>query len=514
MLTVFTSAASRWTTLDGERNAFITRCERYAGFTIPKVCPIEGYNQVSDTLQHDFQALGAQATNHIVNKLMLAMFAPSRPFFRLDPGDKMKAKIQKQQFSSDQVAELLSVAEKSAIKILDQRSLRPKLYEVLRHIVVTGNALLVLGKKPKVYGIKNFVCKRDPEGTVLELMTKERVAYAALTADARLQLDPVMAQCAPDTIVCLYKWVTIRADGGYDVTQWVNEHKLVGNGFVGKYTEKTNPYRAITWDLATGDDYGTGLVEDYAGDFAALSIMSESTVKAAILASEFRWLVNPAGQTKPEDLRNSQNGDALPGALGDINLVQSGKGNDLQVNLQISEQYIQRIGAGFLLQSAVTRDAERVTAEEIQRNAQELETGLGGAYSRIAVDIQIPLAAWLMKESGNNIDGADVEATVVTGLDAMSRAGDRDDLISFIQDAAGIGALPPPILMRLRLTPILAQFAAARGLSANQYLMSEDEVAQAQQQQQQQAMQLEAAKRGMDPNAQTPDQSQGAPVNG
>ena len=501
-----TSAQARWTELDSDRSSFIRRCEKYASFTIPKVCLPQGYNQNQNELQHDYQSLGAQAVNHLSNKLMLALFAPSRPFFRLDPGPKMLAQLAQLELSDDELSAILAVAEKNAVKILDQRAIRPKLYEAIKHIIVTGNAMLILGKKPKVLGLKNYVVKRDPEGKVLETITKESVAQSALDpAVLQLLLASNQIVDAPHATVNLYKWV-VWEKGSYRLTQWVNEVKLPSK-FNGKYTEDTMPYRAITWDLASGDDYGTGLVEDFSGDFASLSIMSEATIQSAILASEFRWLVNPAGQTKPEDLQNSRNGDALPGTKGDIELLQSGSNSNLAVNLQIGEQYINRIGAGFLLQSAVTRNAERVTAEEIRQTAEELETGLGGAYSRIAVDVQAPLATWLMNESGQKIAGSDIKPTIVTGLDAMSRTGDRDNLMLFLQDVAGIGQLPETVQVRLKLTPIIAAFAAARGLGTGTYLLTEDEAQQVIQQQQQQAMQMEMLKRGVDPN-----QPQGQPT--
>ena len=57
-----------------------------------------------------------------------------------------------------------------------------------------------------------------------------------------------------------------------------------------------------------------------------------------------------------------------------------------------------RLGAAFLLNTAVTRDAERVTAQEIRMQAQELESSLGGVYSRLANELQLPLAKRLLQE--------------------------------------------------------------------------------------------------------------------
>ena len=76
-------AARHWSELDNKRRSLLTRWERYASYTIPRICLPSQFSEKSDELKHDWQAVGAQAVNHLVNKLMLALFAPSRPFMRL-----------------------------------------------------------------------------------------------------------------------------------------------------------------------------------------------------------------------------------------------------------------------------------------------------------------------------------------------------------------------------------------------------------------------------------------------
>lgn len=504
------TASGRWNELDGERQSLIKRCESYAGFTLPKICLPNGYNQNSDELQHDFQSVGAQAVNHLSNKLMLALFAPSRPFFRLDPSDALKASLSSLKITEDELAARFSIAEHDAVKVLDQRSIRPKLYDAMKHIIITGNALLCLDKQRKgpgmrVLGIKSFVVQRDADGCVLEIVLKETVKCKALKADIRQYLG---TQCPtdPNHDVSMYRWIRRREDGDYEMDLWVNDVPIRLLRYQGKWTEEKMPYRPITWDLASGDHYGTGLVEEYAGDFASLSMLSESTIKAAILASEFRWLVNPAGMTNADDFEKSENGAALPGQDGDIHLVSSGTGAVLQSNIAISQEYINRIGRGFLLQSVTTRHAERVTAEEIRMQAEELETGLGGAYSRIAVDVQVPMAYWLMDQNGSPIEGKQVQPTIVTGLAALSRAGDRDNLILFLGDVTTLSQLPPDLRMRLKEGSIISQFAAARGLAATNYLLSDQEYEQVKQADEQRQLQLANAQAQIAANAKAASQ--------
>jgi hypothetical protein len=69
------------------------RVERYAALTINKVCLPEGFNAESTDQTHDYQSAGAQGTNHLTNKVMLALFAPSRPFFRVAAGPDSTAQL-------------------------------------------------------------------------------------------------------------------------------------------------------------------------------------------------------------------------------------------------------------------------------------------------------------------------------------------------------------------------------------------------------------------------------------
>ena len=70
-------AARHWSEMDNKRRALLTRWVRYASYTIPRICLPSQFSEKSDELKHDWQAVGAQAVNHVVNKLMLALFAPS-----------------------------------------------------------------------------------------------------------------------------------------------------------------------------------------------------------------------------------------------------------------------------------------------------------------------------------------------------------------------------------------------------------------------------------------------------
>lgn len=484
-----TTAGARWTELDGMRQGLILRCEKYASLTLPQICLPNHYDQDNDELQYDYQSIGAQAVNHVTNKLMLAMFAPSRPFALLDPGKKTLDEMAKIGVDPEQLRMVLANGERSMVKEVDKRKLRPKLYEAFKHLVVTGNVLLCLKDEGmRVMGLKRYCVKRNVEGKVIEIVIREEVCFDELDEEAQ---ELLTKQHREDEKVELFLW--IKKEGKYyTMTQWVDATRLPKQ-FDGKWKEDACPYKALTWDLSDDSNYGTGLVENYIGSFAAISTLSETQLNAAILASEFRWLVNPAGMTKPEDFNKSENGAAIPGMEGDVVLLQNGKVGELEVIRATNQDYINIVGKGFLLGSAVVRDAERVTAAEIRMQATELETSFGGSYSRLAADMQEPIAKWLLVGIDLDLDGTDIEVVIVTGLDALSRSGDLDNLRGFLQDLGAVAQLPEQVIMRLVSDNLIMRFAQGWGVDPQGLVKPEaqvqEEIAAAQQAQVQQEVQ-------------------------
>lgn len=490
------TAHGRWAQLDNQRNGFLRNCELFASYTLPKICARDNYDQNTEALTQDFQAVGAQATNHLTNKLMLALFAPSRPFFRLDASPSGEAKMAEAGAPAQEMTMILGKVEQKAVSLVDKRAIRPKLYTAVKHLIITGNVLLaLLPNGIRTIGIKNYVVRRSLSGEVLEIIVRDRVLVDELDGDVQEYAADELKN-REDRKVCLYRWIKRNRDGDYIMTQWLDNTRLP-ESFNGKWSWDDLPYKPLTWDLADEQDYGTGLVEDYSADFAGLSALSKAQIQGAILASEFRWLVNPAGMTKVEDFEGTPNGGAMPGTEGDISLISNSKSSDLQVTISMSAEYINRIGRAFLLGSMLVRDAERVTAEEIRMTANELETALGGGYSRIAVDFQTPLAKWLL--AGIKLDiGKDFEITVVTGLDALSRAGDLDELKLWLADMAAVNNLPPPLLATLKMDKIAKALAAPRRLNVEDYVKTADEIAAEQQQAMEMQQQQMAAQAGAD----------------
>jgi hypothetical protein len=473
----YNTASQAWAAMDGLRQSLITRIENYASLTIPKVCLPSGYDHNATDESQDYQSLGAQAVNHLCNKLMLSMFAPSRPFAKLVAGTKTQELAAKMQMTDIQLQSILANGEREAIKELDNKGQRPKLFQVMRHLVVAGNVLLILEKGMlRTIGIKNFVVKRNMRGQVMQILIRENIKFD--------ELDPAVQvlfanRHQDDDSVEFFKWIKREAGGRYSMTQWLGGDQLP-KSFNGSWAEDRLPYLALTWDLADEADYGTGLVEEYSGALEALSVLSESVVNGAVLGTEYRWMVDPAGTTSVEDLNNSSNGDALPGRPQDVAPTQGGNPNAITVAENTLQRYERSISRGFLMGSAVIRDAERVTQEEVRMTAQELETAYGGVYSTLAGSLQKPVAVWLFQEIDLKLAGADLEVTIVTGLDALSRNGDLENFRLAMGDLAAMASLPDEVKARVKLMEMAAFIGQGRNIDLSKFFTTDAEAAEQQ----------------------------------
>lgn len=476
------TALREWGRLAGERSTMLRRFEKYAGFTLPRLMVGDGYDPYSEELRHDWQSVGAQAVNFLVNKLVLTLFAPSRPFIRLEVPAEWKAKFlaENPDFQEKDLTEMLAAGERRVTGELDKmEGFRPKLYTLLAHLVTFGNVLTYLPEDKDevmaVYSVKRWVLRRTGTGEVKCLIIREEMKFDELKPEVqqevKAQADAKRYQ--PNSKVAYFRMITRNDKGGYELKQFVDGTRL-GEDFDGAWeSEKELPYRVLTWNREEENPYGTGHVEDYSGDFSTLSTLSEAEVVGAVLASEYRWLLDPNGQTRAEQLEDSKNGAVLAGREGDLALITSDKSGAVQAVSGVAQDRVRRIGQGFLLNTAVTRDAERVTAEEIRMQATELETGLGGAYSRIALELQGPIARWLLKRLKLSLSNTQLEVTVITGLDALSRSGDLDNLRAALQDVAGLQNLTAgPLAAELEFGPILSTIFTGHGLAAGTFVKS------------------------------------------
>ena len=473
-----------------KRSYLESRWEDYAGWTLPYLYPAQDEDGTRAEMQNDYQSVGAQAVNNLGNKIVENLFPQYRPFFRLDLTEEQIEELMNSGIDRAGIDQLTAMTEKKAIKSMSKEGYRTASLAVAKHLITLGNALLFnpKGQKAQVFNLRDWVVDRNRGGDWLRIITRDRHTLATLPS--RLQEKANLAGFTEDeTELDIFTCIK-RVDGRIIVWQELDSI-CRANKNLGVYTEANNPWHCLTWNLNRGDDYGTGLVEEYAGYFHQLSSYDEALLNVAAIASDIKILVNPMGQTDVDSLQESESGSYIYGMEGDLHYHQLEKMADVHFIAIQRDKVETSIAKAFLMGSGTTRQAERVTAEEIRRDAQELEGSLGGVYSRFAEEWQRPKAIQLMADMDNELAG--LEVIILTGLEALSRTSEHDAVMAFFNDLTILQNLPDGVQPFLKFNGVIQVLAAGRGVEIEKILKTEEQVAQEQQQAQNAQAEQEAA---------------------
>ena len=128
--------------------------------------------------------------------------------------------------------------------------------------------------------------------------------------------------------------------------------------------------------------------------------------------------------------------------------------------------------------------------------AQELEDVLGGVYSILSQEFQMPLVNRLMDRMSKTgrlpkLPKKIVKTTIVTGLEALGRGHDLNKLDSFIQGAAQL--LGEDFSTYVNMSDYLKRRATSLGIDVEGLIKTEEEIQFEQQQAAQQAMAQQVA---------------------
>lgn len=496
-----TTLQQRWDKLSAKKAGLISRCEQYARWTIPSLFPAASQNADSELL-HTNDSIGTRCVNHLSNKVTSTLFRPNG-FFRLPLNEKDKKTIQTILKDPDgaKVAEAIALVEselasveRQAMQHRDMVSYRPTATMSAKQLIVTGNALEYHpedGRDVQVFTLRNYCVSRDLSGAVIEIMTFEEKAFETFHPDVQIQIRALNTEDKfdDDSNVKVFTRIKLEEDGKFHVTQEAGNVALdIGNVF---YPPDKLRWIPLTWTLSRGEDYGRGLVEEYAATFHALEVYNQSLINLAGIMGDIKFLVNPTSVLDVARMNNSRAGTYHSGREGDVVPITIQKTQDAQFILSMIERLEKQLASAFLLNSQMIRDAERVTTEEIRLVANELETSNGGVYSRLAQQWQVPVANILLDDIGFDGTRFNIRPQVVTGMDGLTRQAEMENLGMFIRDLAMLEAVPEDVRSTINPTKYAQFCAMQRQVDYEKFLFTQEELAQRQQaamQQQQQMM--------------------------
>ena len=250
---------------------------------------------------------------------------------------------------------------------------------------------------------------------------------------------------------------------------------------IGTYPIDSLPYQALRMVRVDNENYGRGYVEEFLGDLKSLEGLSQALVESAAASSKVVFMVRPNSVTRKKDLAQTRNGDIITGSSDDVAVLQAQKQYDLQVVERSISKLEERMSYAFLLNTAIQRDAERVTAQEIRYMAQQLETSMGGIYSLLSQEFQLPLVTILMKRmsQANEIPSLpknSVKPTIITGVEALGRGNDLQKLREFVAEVANLAQVNPQIVQTLNTQDLIKRIATGLGIDTEGLIKSQEEL--------------------------------------
>lgn len=441
-----------WAEMEQEKGDLVTRSREYARLTIPYICPEVG-SAMAEQDKGDV-VIGPRVVNHLANKIVAAMFPHDRPFFAVTLTPEARQKIRKE-MGPDKEAEFADAVrgevanvEDLATRKLDLTTYRPVAVEAVKHQIITGNVCIVrqpTGRRTN-YGVADFCIRRALDGEPIEIMLRDSKKFLTLPMGIKAQLKAAKPAYKDTEDCILYTRYFLREDQRWGSEQAVDMVRLSATPI---YTKTDFPCTPLTWNLARGENYGRGLVEDHIACFHNVDVFTQAMRNMVIVAADIKFLVDPASSLDPQELNDSPAGSYHQGREGDISTPEKMKNMPIDMVHSIISAWERELSQAFLLNSATVRDAERVTAEEIRFIAQELESAFGGLYSRLAIEWQKREADYAVslidfdKELGSGFDV--FEIVVTTGLESLSREGQLENLRRAIQDLAALDAVPEDI---------------------------------------------------------------------
>lgn len=486
-----TTAKGRYQQLSADRQPFLDRGRDCAKVTVPTLLLPEGHTAASD-IYVPYQSLGARGINNLSNKLLLTLFPPNSPFFRYEVDDVTLTKLEQEHGSAlrGQIDLGLAKVERAVQDFIEAGGYRAKFFEAFKHLLVAGNALCYMLPEGgmRVFKLNEYVVKRDPAGNLLELITHEQTSISALPENYQA-LVPAENVANPDKPVSLYTW--LRRDGSkWQVHQEVEDKRAPESE--GSFPLDKSPYLVLRWTAIDGESYGRSYVEEYIGDMYTLEGLSQAILEGTAAAARVVILVKPGSPTSTRKIAEARSGAVITGDGDDVSVLQLDKYADFKTAETMIEKISQRLSYSFLLNAAVQRDAERVTAEEIRFVAQELEDNLGGAYSVQAQEIQLPFLNRIVfdmqrKNKLPQFPKGVLKPTLVTGLEALGRGHDLTKLQTAFAVANGIFA-NQVVMQYADGIEVLRRVFAAAGVNADGIVKTPEQIAQEQQQAQQMQM--------------------------
>ena len=461
------------------RIQYENRAERISKMTLPYVFTTKAFNSSAGYVDNIAQSYCGRLLNTLKAKMGMSLFPPSTSSFRLEPNKEALMAIT--QGNPDMIAEIsgkISSITSQITKEIEAQNIRDVIFDLLLQIIAVGCVVIEKIKDDGImlHTLRGFTVDLDNRGEPRAMCLLEKLKDLPVGIEFAEEKEVYNLYTLIEKDMTTKKW---------RVTQSI-EDIMVGEETM--YTEDKLPFQYVGWNWTSGDTYHRPYAEDYIDDIEQYNTLSNLLTKGSVVASKVMIFVDEKGnRTRISDVADSENGQVMNGRADDVSAFQLQKNFDFQVPMARLQDIGKNLSSAFLMNESVTRDAERVTAQEIRFMAQELESSsLSGIYSKLSKKVSKRIVKWIMQEL--KIDFKEVSVNVITGLDALGRSQEAQKLDGLVQRMAAMG-----LNGYLIENELIQRYAAFDGIDVTGLIKTPTQVAQERQAQaQQQAEQMGA----------------------
>ena len=477
-------AESRYSELKSDRDQYLNRARACARLSIPSLIPDNG--EKKGDFPTPYQSLAARGVNNLASKLMLSLLPANAPFFRLIIDNAKVKEMEEGGEEQEMKAEIdrgLAKIERAVVAEIASTSDRVVLFEALKHLIVGGNALLHVAPEGTIrcFHLDRYVVKRDAQGNILEIIVEEAISPTMLSSELRAAIrSKPEGQQKEEKNVVIYTHIERTAKKW---TVYQETHGAVIAKSQGSYPLDACPWIAMRLIRVDGEDYGRSYVEEYYGDIKSLDGLMQAIIEGSAAAAKVLFMVHPNSTTRERDLAEAPNLGFVVGSRGDVDVLQIEKYGDFRIARETALSIEQRLAHAFILNSAIQRNGERVTAEEIRKMVEDLEAALGGVYSLLAVEFQLPYVTCKLRQLQKKgklpaLPKDLIKPAIVTGIEALGRGNDKDKLEEFVSILAkGVGQ---QALQNINLEGFITRLCTAMGIDTEGLIISQADVEQQQ----------------------------------
>ena len=508
-----------WEGLHQARSTILEDKRRIAALTKPTVLPPEEYDPDTDLLPELHTSIGPAGVGSLRGQLLTSVFPPEDPWFELVPAPDLAYGLEDTPENGKRYQEVadhlfrVSLMAQAVVESANlqqrrrtrrSRGFRSIKAAVMDQLITIGDTLEYLDENFRLhqYAFDQYVTQRDSDGGVLMHIIREMIDPLGLTdeqlAKADLKRGELREKNAPDRMMKLYTLVEWNPESRvWTVKQELNE-KTISESDVGI----NSPYFSSVFELPAGSHYGYGYAENHKGDLHTSNELEMRILDHAGVASKLHPCIGIGSQVRADDLAQPSgtpivNVRMVDGKPVDIGWFGADRIADFSVVKEVAERKLTSLGRAFLIGSELVRDSERTTGEEIRSvTIRELNGQLGGVYSEIAEDQQLPLIQRVIHQMRQKkmipaaLTDDLVDIRLLTGIAALSRETSLQRIRAFIQDIAQI-----PDAMREIKLDVLVDVAARRYSVHEPGLIKTQEEKEAEIRQ---ALAVEGAQRGID----------------